>query len=145
LDRTYSYAGKLEQVFETTTAGVSVQSPQLDINTVAAGGGSILTWESGMFKVGPDSASADPGPACYRKGGPLTVTDANLVLGRLRPEFFPKIFGPNEDLGLDIDASRKLFEGITEQINKEVAVKLSLEEVAAGYVFRFHLLLSQQH
>ncbi|KAF3022637.1 hypothetical protein E8E14_013995 [Neopestalotiopsis sp. 37M] len=128
------YAGKLEQVFETTTAGVTVQSPQLDINTVAAGGGSILTWEAGMFKVGPDSASAHPGPACYRKGGPLTVTDANLVLGRLRPEFFPKIFGPNEDLPLDIDASRRLFEDITKKINEETTVKLSMEEVAAGFL-----------
>ncbi|ORY58448.1 Hydantoinase B/oxoprolinase-domain-containing protein [Pseudomassariella vexata] len=128
------YAGKLEQVFETTTAGVTVQSPQLDINTVAAGGGSILTWQSGMFKVGPDSAGAHPGPACYRKGGPLTVTDANLVLGRLRPEFFPKIFGPNEDLPLDIEASRRLFDEVTAEINREVAVKLTVEEVAAGFL-----------
>ncbi|KAI1370860.1 hydantoinase B/oxoprolinase [Hypoxylon crocopeplum] len=128
------YAGKFEQVFETTTAGVTVQSPQLDINTVAAGGGSILSWEAGMFKVGPDSASAHPGPACYRKGGPLTATDANLVLGRLRPEFFPKIFGPNEDLPLDIDSSRKLFEKITQKINEESTIKLSLEEVAAGFL-----------
>jgi 5-oxoprolinase (ATP-hydrolysing) len=128
------YAGHLEQVFETTTAGVTVQSPQLDINTVAAGGGSILTWEAGMLKVGPESASAHPGPACYRKGGPLTVTDANLVLGRLRPEYFPKIFGPNEDLPLDIDTSRKLFEEMTAKINEEVPKKLTLEEVAAGYV-----------
>lgn len=126
------YAGKLEQVFETTTAGVTVQSPQLDINTVAAGGGSILKWEAGMFKVGPDSASAHPGPACYRKGGPLTVTDANLVLGRLRPEFFPKIFGPNEDLPLDIDASQRLFEDLTIEINKESTVTFTLEQVAAG-------------
>ncbi|KAI1102515.1 Hydantoinase B/oxoprolinase-domain-containing protein [Jackrogersella minutella] len=128
------YAGKLEQVFETTTAGVTVQSPQLDINTVAAGGGSILKWEAGMFKVGPDSASAHPGPACYRKGGPLTVTDANLVLGRLRPEFFPKIFGPNEDLPLDIDASRRLFEDLTVEINKETTVNYTLEQVAAGFL-----------
>ncbi|KAJ9133754.1 5-oxoprolinase (Hydantoinase B/oxoprolinase) [Pleurostoma richardsiae] len=128
------YTGELEQVFETTTAGVTVQSPQLDINTVAAGGGSILTWQSGMFKVGPESASADPGPACYRKGGPLTVTDANLVLGRLRPEFFPKIFGPNEDLPLDLDASRRLFEELTAEINKEVSKKLTLEDVAAGFL-----------
>ncbi|KAH8892116.1 hypothetical protein GQ53DRAFT_863833 [Thozetella sp. PMI_491] len=128
------YAGKLEQIFETTTAGVTIQSPQLDINTVAAGGGSILTWEAGMFKVGPESASAHPGPACYRKGGPLTVTDANLLLGRLRPEFFPKIFGPNEDLPLDIEASRKLFEEITEQINQDAAAKLTVEEVAAGFL-----------
>ncbi|KPM41857.1 Uncharacterized protein C11D3.15 [Neonectria ditissima] len=128
------YTGELEQVFETTTAGVIVQSPQLDINTVAAGGGSILAWQSGMFKVGPESASAHPGPACYRNGGPLTVTDANLILGRLRPEFFPKIFGPNEDLPLDIDASRSLFESLTEEINKEVAEKLSVEEVAIGFL-----------
>ncbi|KAI4864419.1 Hydantoinase B/oxoprolinase-domain-containing protein [Hypoxylon rubiginosum] len=128
------YAGKLEQVFETTTAGVTVQSPQLDINTVAAGGGSILKWEAGMFKVGPDSASAHPGPACYRKGGPLTVTDANLVLGRLRPEFFPKIFGPNEDLPLDIDASQRLFEDLTIEINKESTVTFTLEQVAAGFL-----------
>ena len=97
-----------------------------------AGGGSILKWEAGIFKVGPDSASAHPGPACYRKGGPLTVTDANLVLGRLRPEFFPKIFGPNEDLPLDRDASRRLFEELTVEINKDTTVSFTLEQVAAG-------------
>ncbi|RFU32335.1 hypothetical protein B7463_g3957, partial [Scytalidium lignicola] len=128
------FGGVFEQIFETTTAGVIVQSPQLDINTVAAGGGSILTWDSGMFRVGPESASAHPGPACYRKGGPLTVTDANLVLGRLIPERFPKIFGPNEDLPLDQDASRKLFEELTIEINKSVDVHLTLEEVATGFL-----------
>ncbi|KAK2047661.1 hydantoinase B/oxoprolinase [Colletotrichum somersetense] len=128
------YAGELEQVFETTTAGVMVQTPQLDINTVAAGGGSILSWQSGMFKVGPESASAHPGPACYRKGGPLTVTDANVVLGRVRPEFFPKIFGPNEDLPLDVDASRRLFEKLTASINKDENTNLSVEEVATGFL-----------
>jgi len=126
------FAGELEQIFDSTTAGVTIQSPQLDINTVAAGGGSILKWQSGMFKVGPESASAHPGPTCYRKGGPLTVTDANLVLGRLRPEYFPKIFGPNEDLPLDVEASRKLFEDLTVEINKDIEVKLTLEEIAAG-------------
>ncbi|KAK0372786.1 hydantoinase B/oxoprolinase [Colletotrichum limetticola] len=126
------YAGELEQVFETTTAGVMVQTPQLDINTVAAGGGSILSWQSGMFKVGPESASAHPGPACYRKGGPLTVTDANVVLGRVRPEFFPKIFGPNEDLPLDVDASRRLFEELTASINKDEGTTLTVEQAAAG-------------
>ena len=88
---------------------VTRQSPQLDINTVAAGGGSRLFWKNGLFVVGPESASARPGPACYRKGGPLTITDANLFLGRLLPDFFPKIFGKNEDQGLDADASEKLF------------------------------------
>ncbi|KAL1852997.1 hypothetical protein Plec18170_005579 [Paecilomyces lecythidis] len=128
------FAGHLEQVFETTTAGITVQSPQLDINTVAAGGGSILTWEAGMLQVGPESASAHPGPACYRKGGPLTVTDANLVLGRLRPEYFPNIFGPDENLPLDIEASRRLFEEMTAKVNEHLPVKLTLEELAAGFI-----------
>lgn len=88
-----------------------------------------------MFKVGPESASADPGPACYRKGGPLTVTDANLILGRLRPEFFPKIFGPNEDLPLDVDTSRRLFKEMTNAINKDLTIRYTVEEVASGYVF----------
>ncbi|VEU23145.1 DEKNAAE104192 [Brettanomyces naardenensis] len=109
--------GKFDHVFETTTAGVTIQSPQLDINTVAAGGGSILTYKNGLFQVGPESASSHPGPACYRKGGPLTVTDANLFLGRLVPEFFPKIFGPNEDQGLDYAITEKKFKEVTDEIN----------------------------
>ncbi|RDW84890.1 aspartate aminotransferase-2 [Coleophoma cylindrospora] len=128
------FSGELEQIFESTTAGITVQSPQLDINTVAAGGGSILTWQNGMFKVGPESASSHPGPACYRKGGPLTVTDANLVLGRLRPEMFPKIFGPSNDQPLDIEASRILFEAMTEAVNKDTKAKLTLEEIAVGFL-----------
>jgi 5-oxoprolinase (ATP-hydrolysing) len=127
-------SGRYEHVFETTTAGVTIQSPQLDINTVAAGGGSRLFWKNGLFVVGPESAGAHPGPACYRKGGPLTVTDANLFLGRLLPEFFPKIFGRNEDEGLDEGASRKLFEELTAQINKELGKDMSPEEVAYGFI-----------
>jgi 5-oxoprolinase (ATP-hydrolysing) len=132
-------AGRYEHVFETTTAGVTIQSPQLDINTVAAGGGSRLFWKNGLFVVGPESASAHPGPACYRKGGPLTITDANLFLGRLLPDFFPKIFGKNEDQGLDAEASEKLFKELAEQINKEVAggnkdKEMSLDEVAYGFI-----------
>ena len=88
------FDGNLEHVFGSKVAGVLIQSPQLDINTVAADGGSILTWRNGLFSVGPESASAHPGPACYRKGSPLTVTDANLFLGRLLPEYFPHILGP---------------------------------------------------
>lgn len=137
--------GRYEHVFETTTAGVTIQSPQLDINTVAAGGGSRLFFKNGLFVVGPESASAHPGPACYRKDGPLTITDANLVLGRLLPEFFPKIFGKNEDEGLDIEASKKLFEELTEQINKEESSggqtggskegrQMSVDEVAYGFI-----------
>ncbi|ORX34267.1 Hydantoinase B/oxoprolinase-domain-containing protein [Kockovaella imperatae] len=128
------YAGKLEHVFETTTAEVIIQAPQLDINTVAAGGGSRLFYRHGMFVVGPESATAHPGPACYRKGGPLAVTDANLILGRLLPEHFPKIFGPNENEGLDIQASKTLFEEMTTEINEGKAEQLSIEQVAAGFL-----------
>jgi 5-oxoprolinase (ATP-hydrolysing) len=127
-------SGRYEHVFETTTAGVTIQSPQLDINTVAAGGGSRLFFRNGMFVVGPESAGAHPGPACYRKGGPATVTDANLFLGRLLPDFFPKIFGKNEDEGLDVEASKKLLEELAEQINKETGKNMSADEVAYGFL-----------
>jgi 5-oxoprolinase (ATP-hydrolysing) len=131
-------SGKYDHVFETTTAGVTIQSPQLDINTVAAGGGSRLFWRNGLFVVGPESASAHPGPACYRKGGPLTITDANLFLGRLLPDFFPKIFGKNEDEGLDEQASKALFEELTKQINEDISgskdKSMSLDEVAYGFI-----------
>jgi 5-oxoprolinase (ATP-hydrolysing) len=132
-------SGRYDHVFETTTAGVTIQSPQLDINTVAAGGGSRLFWRNGLFVVGPESASAHPGPACYRKGGPLTITDANLFLGRLLPDFFPKIFGKDEDEGLDAEASEKLFKELAAEINKEVSggnrdKEMSLDEVAYGFI-----------
>lgn len=132
-------SGRYEHVFETTTAGVTIQSPQLDINTVAAGGGSRLFFRNGLFVVGPESAGAHPGPACYRKGGPLTVTDANLFLGRLLPDFFPKIFGKKEDQGLDVEASQRLFHELTDQINKEVAnesheKRMTVDEVAYGFI-----------
>ncbi|KAH6652935.1 hydantoinase B/oxoprolinase [Truncatella angustata] len=126
--------GRYEHVFETTTAGVTIQSPQLDINTVAAGGGSRLFFKNGLFVVGPESAGAHPGPACYRKGGPATVTDANLFLGRLLPEFFPKIFGKNEDEGLDPDASKKVIQELADQINNETGKNMSLDEVAYGFL-----------
>ena len=132
-------SGRYEHVFETTTAGVTIQSPQLDINTVAAGGGSRLFFRNGLFVVGPESAGAHPGPACYRKGGPLTVTDANLFLGRLLPDFFPKIFGKTEDQGLDEKASEKLFQELTNDINREIAgdnedKKMTPDEVAYGFI-----------
>ncbi|KAK0469551.1 Hydantoinase B/oxoprolinase-domain-containing protein [Desarmillaria tabescens] len=128
------YNGHLEHVFETATAEVIIQAPQLDINTVAAGGGSRLFWENGMFVVGPESAGAHPGPACYRKGGPLAVTDANLLLGRLLPEHFPKIFGPNEDEALDMDITRRHFEELTARISTEKGIKMTPEEVASGFL-----------
>lgn len=174
------FAGRYETVYETTTAGISIQSPQLDINTVAAGGGSCLTFRNGLFNVGPESAGAHPGPgllrisfldifqrlirftpqACYRKGGPLATTDANLVLGRLLPEYFPKvgfeivssssrfetntlsqIFGKSEKEPLDVEASRLAFEALRTQINDFLvaeggkdAKQMSLDEVAYGFV-----------
>lgn len=128
------YGGVLEHVFETTTAGVTIQSPQLDINTVAAGGGSMLFFRNGLFVVGPESASAHPGPACYRKGGPLTITDANLFLGRLIPDYFPKIFGKNEDEPLDLDIVKTKFAELTARINAETGQALTPEEVAYGFL-----------
>ncbi|KAK1836325.1 Hydantoinase B/oxoprolinase-domain-containing protein [Podospora conica] len=126
--------GRYDHTFETTTAGVTIQSPQLDINTVAAGGGSMLFFKNGLFVVGPDSAGAHPGPACYRKGGPATVTDANLYLGRLLPEFFPKIFGKNEDEGLDPEASERVLRELTDQINRETGKDMGVDEVAFGFL-----------
>lgn len=128
------YDGKLEHTFENTISGVTVMAPQLDINTVAAGGGSILFWRHGLFVVGPESAGAHPGPACYRKGGPLTVTDANLLLGRLLPDYFPKIFGPNESQPLDVDIVRQKFTDLAERINTETGQEKTPEEIALGYI-----------
>lgn len=126
--------GRYEHVLETTTAGVTIQSPQLDINTVAAGGGSRLFFRNGLFVVGPESAGAHPGPACYRKGGPATVTDANLHLGRLLPDFFPKIFGDKEDQGLDADASERVLRELADQVKRETGRDLSVDEVAHGFL-----------
>nr|CAD7404141.1 unnamed protein product [Timema cristinae] len=137
------YAGSYEHVFESTTAGVTIQAPQLDVNTVAAGGGSMLFFRSGMFVVGPESAGAHPGPVCYRKGGPLTVTDANLQLGRLLPDYFPKIFGPGENEPLDKQATNNSFKELTNEINNFLINQpegsgkresMSLEEVAIGFI-----------
>ncbi|CAO1635677.1 unnamed protein product [Parajaminaea phylloscopi] len=128
------FAGHYEQVFETTISGVTIQSPQLDVNTVASGGSSRLFFRNGLFVVGPESASAHPGPTCYRKGGPLAITDANVVTGHLAVERFPKIFGPNEDEGLDVDASREAFEKLTQDINNQTGKSMSVDEVAQGFI-----------
>jgi len=132
------YGDDYELVHETETAGVRIQAPQMHIKTVAAGGGSRLFFRNGLFEVGPESAGAHPGPVCYRKDGYLAVTDANLVLGRLHPEYFPKIFGTNENEALDLEASRKSFEKITAEINvysrERDLPELSKEEVALGFL-----------
>eukprot|EP00775_Hariotina_reticulata_P006718 gene6718-6939_t len=132
------YAGSYEHVFESTTAGVTIQAPQLDINTVAAGGGSRLFYRNGLFVVGPESARAHPGPVCYKKGGHLAITDANLALGRILPEMFPKIFGPNEDEPLDAAGTKAAFQALTGTINEAEAASgkqpKTLDEVAMGFV-----------
>ena len=101
------YAGAFERAFETAVAGVRMRAPMMAINTVAAGGGSILHFDGARFRVGPDSAGADPGPACYRRGGPLTVTDANVCVGKIQPAHFPAIFGPDGDQPLDAEVGAR--------------------------------------
>lgn len=134
------YAGTYEQVIETQIAGAIIQAPQLDINTVAAGGGSKLKFQFGAFRVGPESVGAHPGPVCYRKGGELSVTDANLILGYVIPDYFPSIFGPNEDQPLDITATRTAFEELAEQINSyrksqdSSSKDMTVEDIALGFV-----------
>ena len=132
------YGDDYELVHETETAGVRIQAPQMHIKTVAAGGGSRLFFRNGLFEVGPESAGAHPGPVCYRKGGYLAVTDANLVLGRLHPDYFPKIFGPNENEALDLEASLEAMNKLTVEINKYSKEKnlphMSPEEVALGFL-----------
>ena len=103
------FAGEYERSFETEVAGVRMRVPMLRIHTVAAGGGSILFYDGTRFRVGPQSAGADPGPKCYRRGGPLTVTDANVMVGKLRAGYFPAIFGPDGDQPLDEEAVRAAF------------------------------------
>ena len=96
------FDGEYERSFETLVAGVRMRAPMMRIHTVAAGGGSILGFDGARFRVGPASAGANPGPACYRRGGPLTVTDCNVMLGKIQPRHFPQVFGPEGDQGLDL-------------------------------------------
>jgi 5-oxoprolinase (ATP-hydrolysing) len=131
------YAGSFDHVTESVTAGVIIQAPQLDINTVAAGGGSRLLFHNGMLVVGPESAGSDPGPSCYRKGGPLAITDANLVLGRLQPDYFPRIFGANRDEQLDAAAPLSLFQGMLSEVaasGQGSSGISSVHELALGFI-----------
>ncbi len=132
------YGTDYELTHETETAGVRIQAPQMHIKTVAAGGGSRLFFRNGLFEVGPESAGAHPGPACYRKHGHLAITDANLILGRLHPGYFPKIFGPTEDQALDVEATRSAFAKLTATINAHSRERglpeMSAEQVALGFV-----------
>ena len=124
------FAGAYERSFETIVAGVRLAVPMLRVHTVAAGGGSIITYDGTRFRVGPDSAGADPGPACYRRGGPLTVTDANVMVGKLDAAFFPAIFGVNHDAPLDADAVRAGFA----ELAREVGDGRAPEAIADGAI-----------
>src|SRR6056297_420373 len=129
------YAGDYERSFDTEVAGVRMRAPMMDIHTVAAGGGSICTFEDGRFQVGPDSAGADPGPGCYRRGGPLTVTDCNVMLGKLTPAHFPAVFGPDGDAPLDLDAVRRRFAELAETVTSETGeAPRSPEDMAEGFL-----------
>jgi 5-oxoprolinase (ATP-hydrolysing) len=128
------YAGELEREFETHVAGVRMRAPMLSIHTIAAGGGSILHFDGRRYRVGPDSAGADPGPACYRRGGRLTVTDCNVMLGKIRPGYFPKVFGPNGDQSLDVEVVRKKFAQLAAEIEAATGKKQTPEEVAGGFI-----------
>ena len=128
------YAGGFERAFETAVAGVRMRAPMMAINTVAAGGGSILHFDGARFRVGPDSAGADPGPACYRNGGPLTVTDANVCVGKIQPRHFPAIFGPNGDQPLDADVVTAKFASLAEEIAQATGQKRTPHQVAEGFL-----------
>jgi 5-oxoprolinase (ATP-hydrolysing) len=128
------FDGAYERAFETQVAGVRMRAPMLRIHTVAAGGGSILHFDGTRFRVGPDSAGADPGPACYRRGGPLAVTDANVLLGRIQPAHFPRVFGPNGDEPLDDRAVREKFAALAAEIAAATGVRRGPEEVADGFL-----------
>ncbi|MEG4938881.1 hydantoinase B/oxoprolinase family protein [Microcoleus sp. F4-D5] len=124
------FNGEYEREFETEIAGVRLRSPVMAIHTVAAGGGSIVFFDGARYRVGPESAGANPGPACYRKGGPLTVTDCNVMLGKIQPDFFPKVFGLNGDLPIAPDVVKQKFG----QLAGEIGGERTAEQVAEGFL-----------
>src|SRR3712207_3858149 len=112
------FRSEFERAFDTLVAGVRLRAPMMSIHTVAAGGGSILHFDGVRYRVGPDSAGANPGPASYRRGGPLTVTDCNVLLGKIQPAHFPAVFGPHGDQPLDLDAARTGFARMAAEIGR---------------------------
>ncbi len=128
------YAGEFERVFETQVAGVRMRAPMMSIHTVAAGGGSILHFDGSRYRVGPDSAGANPGPASYRRGGPLAVTDCNVMLGKIQPEHFPQLFGPNANEALDAGFVRAKFAAMAADIGKATGKTPLPEQVAEGFI-----------
>ncbi len=128
------YNGEYERQFETEIAGVRMRTPMMAIHTVAAGGGSILVFDGSRYRVGPESAGANPGPACYRLGGPLTVTDCNVMLGKIQPQFFPKVFGIEGNLPLDAAIVREKFTQLATEIQQKTGDSRTPEEVATGFI-----------
>ncbi|MEQ9491864.1 MAG: hydantoinase B/oxoprolinase family protein [Alphaproteobacteria bacterium] len=128
------YDGEFERTFETEVAGVRMRAPMMLIHTVAAGGGSICHFDGARYRVGPDSAGANPGPASYRRGGPLAVTDCNVMLGKLQPDYFPAVFGPNQDEPLNRDAVEEKFQALSKQIETATGNRREPVEVAAGFL-----------
>src|SRR5207248_5069637 len=128
------WAGEYERAFVTEVAGVRLRAPMMRIHTVAAGGGSICWFDGTRYRVGPESAGANPGPASYRRGGPLTVTDCNVMLGKIQPRHFPKLFGPGADQPLDVDAVRAGFADMATQIGRATGDTPAPEAVAEGFI-----------
>ncbi|MYX12488.1 5-oxoprolinase [Streptomyces sp. SID8374] len=128
------YAGEFERELGTQVAGVRMRAPMMSIHTVAAGGGSLLHFDGRRYRVGPDSAGAEPGPACYRRGGPLTVTDANVMLGRIQPAHFPAVFGPDGGQPIDADLVREQFAELADEIGRATGDRPAEAEVAAGFL-----------
>ncbi|MCX4536440.1 hydantoinase B/oxoprolinase family protein [Streptomyces sp. NBC_01669] len=128
------YAGEFERELGTQVAGVRMRAPMMNIHTVAAGGGSVLHFDGRRYRVGPDSAGADPGPACYRRGGPLTVTDANVMLGRVQPAHFPAVFGPEGNLPLDADVVHRRFGALADKVAQATGTRRTAAEAAAGFL-----------
>jgi len=128
------YSGEYERTFESEVAGVRLRAPMMSIHTVAAGGGSITSFDGSRFRVGPESAGADPGPACYRRGGPLTVTDCNVLVGKLQAAFFPAVFGAEGNLPLDTDIVQQKFAHLTTEISTKTGISRTPEQVADGFL-----------
>ena len=128
------YAGEFERAFETQVAGVRMRAPMMSIHTVAAGGGSILHFDGARYRAGPDSAAANPGPASYRRNGPLAVTDCNVMLGKIQPKFFPSVFGPGGDEPLDADVVRRKFADLARDIRAATGDARTPQQVAEGYI-----------
>lgn len=128
------YSGEYERTFEAEVAGVRMRVPMMAIHTVAAGGGSVLFFDGARYRVGPESAGANPGPACYRRGGPLTVTDCNVMLGKIQPDFFPQVFGPEGNLPIDGEVVRQRFSDLAAEIREATGDGRSPEAVAQGFL-----------